>query len=582
MFSDPKNKNIFLAKKVFEKIWQKAYFRIYLIKYIFIYLPLRMVIEQLSLNNIADVNKNYSKETTYNVSTAFWFNRNKDRKALAVDAGIKNYSWQASENLIILNMLLNKLKELKNQADNNVIEETQHANTNLQEEIINGGILPVVNCVAKRTTPQYMPTKDAIQLTTQDINPPTTNTWQIDITKKNNEQQETTLPTIIYTSKNTSKGVVRWYEQYPPEETSISSINNNHPGGLSFEQKISPSPIFKEESLLTKFMESAERTSLFDKENKNIFDFIITHYTLLSQNEDINEAINDEILTYVNDNKKSPKIKLREDLLSWIIVQRNPETGNLYFDIPVAHINPNKSDEGLKTARTIHLYADNIIIDEEIVTPQKMPPRPIEIIPNELFNTNGDIQSALTQEKEQVTNEYQFQKETILKLQTLEKTGNMPAVLTEDILMNYDLNSKNYPNEEFVNYPWTDIPYSDIYQYLYGKLKKEWEGKNITFTSPSDDEISWKIDFVGGPIHIDTLDGGSVTIIDINEVGPNYIIFLGPNKQNPEWPYVKYKLTKQPTDNNTIVAKIELLSQQEAKENNAKQPVVENNIPTTN
>jgi hypothetical protein len=63
-------------------------------------------------------------------------------------------------------------------------------------------------------------------------------------------------------------------------------------------------------------MESAERTSLFDKENKNIFDFIITHYTLLSQNEDINEAINDEILTYVNDNKKSPKIKLREDLLS--------------------------------------------------------------------------------------------------------------------------------------------------------------------------------------------------------------------------------------------------------------------------
>jgi hypothetical protein len=134
-------------------------------------------------------------------------------------------------------------------------------------------------------------------------------------------------------------------------------------------------------------------------------------------------------------------------------VQRNPETGNLYFDIPVAHINPNKSDEGLKTARTIHLYADNIVIDEEIVTPQKMTPRPIEIIPNELFNTNGDIQSALTQEKEQVANEYQFQKETILKLQTLEKTGNMPAVLTEDILMNYDLNSKNYPNEEFVNYP---------------------------------------------------------------------------------------------------------------------------------
>jgi len=84
-----------------------------------------MVIEQLTAEKAQELNWDYSKNTTYEVATAFWFNRNQDRKNLAVDAGIQNYTGQAFENIKIKNMLLNKLEELKTQVTKDVINKTQ-------------------------------------------------------------------------------------------------------------------------------------------------------------------------------------------------------------------------------------------------------------------------------------------------------------------------------------------------------------------------------------------------------------------------------------------------------------------------
>ncbi len=105
-----------------------------------------MAIEQITAEKAKDITGDYSKNTPYDVATAFGFNRSKDRKALAVDAGIQNYTGQASENLTIKKMLLDKLEELRNQADKKVITETEDnlstlsvdiAKTTLYDKIIN-------------------------------------------------------------------------------------------------------------------------------------------------------------------------------------------------------------------------------------------------------------------------------------------------------------------------------------------------------------------------------------------------------------------------------------------------------------
>lgn len=94
-----------------------------------------MVIEKFTAEKVQNLNWDYSKNTPYEVANAFGFNRTKDKKELAKYFGIPKYTGTAEQNLMIKNMLLDKLKELKQQAEQNIINQTKTNITDLKIEI---------------------------------------------------------------------------------------------------------------------------------------------------------------------------------------------------------------------------------------------------------------------------------------------------------------------------------------------------------------------------------------------------------------------------------------------------------------
>ncbi len=130
-----------------------------------------MAIEQLTLDRIPDTNKNYSKETPYNLATAFGFNWNKDKQQLAKDAGIQNYTWTKEQNIKIKNMLLKKLEELKNQANKDIIITTDTNLTNLQIEtkkILYDKYDEIINALTIKEGKISLMNKDNIQISRND------------------------------------------------------------------------------------------------------------------------------------------------------------------------------------------------------------------------------------------------------------------------------------------------------------------------------------------------------------------------------------------------------------------------------
>lgn len=112
---------------------------------------------------------------------------------MAVDAGIQNYTGQATENLKIKDMLLNKLKELKDQAEKGVITTTKDATDNLKSDIIDGGMLSEVIIKDKRITPEFMPIKQITQIPQSDIPTIIENNKVVESTPENAKN-------IVYTS----------------------------------------------------------------------------------------------------------------------------------------------------------------------------------------------------------------------------------------------------------------------------------------------------------------------------------------------------------------------------------------------
>lgn len=140
--------------------------------------------------------------------------------------------------------------------------------------------------------------------------------------------------------------------------------------------------------------------------------------------------------------------------------------------------------------------------------------------------------------------------EKIDQLKDLESQGIIPSALTEDILRHYDLNEKNYPNyiplnethPQTVNYPGTNFAYSDVYEYLYGKLKTEREGHGIEFSYPRSpsEKVSWTIGFVWWVFEIEQTNGTTLTFQNVYELNKDYFIVRSNN--------AKYKISKWTTN----------------------------------
>jgi len=185
------------------------------------------------------------------------------------------------------------------------------------------------------------------------------------IDDKKTEQKEVTDKPVEYTEKDGKRGQ---YVNTTFQVPSISALK----GGASYDSWIWEAPItfFQEDETLTNFMNKTPDLLSDEK----TFNYITKHYASLSKNDEIKEAINDELIFNMENEKNSLTKKNKslkfEDInsLTWVTLQINDTTWDYYFDIPVSNLKEGKKAN--KGVNSIHVYfntdkeVNNVVINE--------------------------------------------------------------------------------------------------------------------------------------------------------------------------------------------------------------------------
>jgi len=138
-------------------------------------------IEQFTPEKAAAVTWDRSKLeklTPYEMATAFWFKRNQDKKDLASDLKIANYTWTETQNKEMQKLLLDKLENFRAKAEAKVVVETKEelSQTNMIYNIMLNAFTVKDNKIVSITKPNI-----SIARNTWDIN----TSFVTDVTEKN-------------------------------------------------------------------------------------------------------------------------------------------------------------------------------------------------------------------------------------------------------------------------------------------------------------------------------------------------------------------------------------------------------------